>query len=505
MMTDDPRRERAIRDSYDHVPYASMPWRYSHPVWLGSLAFLYGLDPVPPDACRFLEIGCATGGNLIPLAAAYPESEFVGVDLSPVQIEAGRATADASGLGNVRLLDMSLVDIDESYGDFDYIVAHGVFSWVPDGVRNALLGICGRRLSRRGLAFVSYNTYPGWHLRQMVREMLVEHTLTVPDLDARMREATRFLEFLAGELEGRKPAYSLCLGEVRDQLRSAEPYYLAHEYLSPDNRPVHFRQFVEGAAHFGLRYVAEANHPLMHLDNLPPERARELLSFGDDRIAVEQNLDYLRGRLFRQSVLCRAEHEVPPLPDLSRIPAMHLAANVEPEVEGPDFDSDVFEVFVDIDGATTRVAHPLAKAALVVLGEQWPRAVPFPELVAAARERLDPAADAEAVEPAICAAVLGVVWRTGIAELQAWPYPFVSVPGERPAASAHARHEARLRRSVTNLRHERIELAGDAARRVLPLLNGTRTAAEVRKELGIAEGEVTLALRNLAESALLGA
>ena len=142
-------------------------------------------------------------------------------------------------------------------------------------------------------------------------------------------------------------------------------------------------------------------------------------------------------------------------------------------------------------------------AALLVLGEVWPRALPFPELAAAAGERLSPTTAGEAVDPAICAGVLGIVWQSGVLELQAWPYPLADALPDRPIASPHARYEAVGSRTVTNLCHERVELADDIVRRTLTLLDGTRSPADIKAELDLAEGETDAAIRILAESALL--
>jgi len=67
--------------SYDEVPYESQSFPQSHPNRLATLGRLFGLSPAPVAQCRVLELGCASGGNLIPMAYHLPESEFVGLDL----------------------------------------------------------------------------------------------------------------------------------------------------------------------------------------------------------------------------------------------------------------------------------------------------------------------------------------------------------------------------------------------------------------------------------------
>ena len=165
----------ALRRSYDAVPYPDKPRPATHPDHLAALARLAGLNPAPARRCRVLELGCAAGANLWPMAQYLPESEFVGVDFSPVQVESGRRFVADLGLQNLTLTAASILDVDQSWGTFDYVLCHGVFSWVPREVQEAILTICTRQLAPQGIAYVSYNTFPGWHVRLMLREMVAYH------------------------------------------------------------------------------------------------------------------------------------------------------------------------------------------------------------------------------------------------------------------------------------------------------------------------------------------
>src|SRR5690348_8888319 len=157
--------------SYDAVPSGGGAIGGTRPDYLAATAKLRGVDAPDVRRCRVLDLGCATGGNLLAMALAFPESSFVGVDLSPRQIAAARSAAREIGVDNVRFESMSITDIDETFGTFDYIVSHGVYSWVPLEVQQKLLEVCSRNLAPDGIAYVSYNTYPGWHLRGLVRDM----------------------------------------------------------------------------------------------------------------------------------------------------------------------------------------------------------------------------------------------------------------------------------------------------------------------------------------------
>ena len=165
--------------SYDALPYQSLPFPQAHPDRLAGIATLLGLKPPAVETARVLELGAAAGGHLIPMAEQLPRGSFLGVDLSARQVADGQETIRALGLTNVELRPADLTGVDESFGTFDYILAHGVYSWVPEAVRDHLLRACRRNLAPNGVAYVSYNTLPGWSMRGMIRQMMAFHALSL--------------------------------------------------------------------------------------------------------------------------------------------------------------------------------------------------------------------------------------------------------------------------------------------------------------------------------------
>ena len=223
--------------SYDEIPYDSVPICETHPGNLAVLGALFGLNPARPEACRVLELGCASGGNLIPMAYRLPGAEFLGIDLSAGQVAGGQALVEALGLRNIRLEQGDVLDLGD-IGQFDYVIAHGLYSWVPAAVRERLLELCGQALTPDGIAYVSYNTLPGWRQRSALRDMLLQFTrdATTPRTRlARAREALEQLEAAFAEQDGVVPA-QLHADVVK--LRSRHPSYLYHEYLTAENTPV---------------------------------------------------------------------------------------------------------------------------------------------------------------------------------------------------------------------------------------------------------------------------
>ena len=255
-----------LQQSYDTFPYQSYSFPQSHPDRLATIGELFGMTPAPIARCRVLEFGCASGGNLIPMAATLPDAEFVGIDLSPVQIRQGMADIDVLGLSNIRMLATDIMDFGEEFGAFDYIIAHGVYSWVPNEVQERMLAICARQLSPSGIAYISYNTLPGWRMRAVVRDAMTYHTRRLVDPVQRVAQSRAMLEFLAEALQeepGDTAAYGSMLRQEAEELRKREDYYILHDHLEAVNEPLYFHQFMERAARHDLNYLGEADFVTM--------------------------------------------------------------------------------------------------------------------------------------------------------------------------------------------------------------------------------------------------
>jgi len=195
--------------SYDEIPYPAAAYRQSHIARLETLAKLFGMAPVDIRHSRVLELGCADGANLIPMACALPESTFLGVDVSTRQIKAGQEIIAALGLTNIELLQCDIRHIDQSFGVFDYVIAHGVYSWVPPEVQDKILSICSEYLRDHGVAYVSYNTFPGWRMRGMLRDMMVYHARKFNDPKEQIEQARALIQWL-GESVGRRITLTEC-------------------------------------------------------------------------------------------------------------------------------------------------------------------------------------------------------------------------------------------------------------------------------------------------------
>ena len=208
-----------------------------------------------------LELGSSCGGNIIPQALYYPEATFTGIDLSSVQIKHGNELIKSMGLTNVTLLEKDIMDIDDDFGTFDYILVHGIWSWVPDMVKDKILNICNRNLSDRGIAYVSYNTYPGWKRLEQMRDIMLYSEKQFKSQSLQERTAyTKNVLKLIGEtmkMDERSQKQSGYKIDNINRVLEANDYYVAHEYLETFNDPVYVSEFIERAEQQGCVYIGD--------------------------------------------------------------------------------------------------------------------------------------------------------------------------------------------------------------------------------------------------------
>jgi SAM-dependent methyltransferase len=496
--------------AYEDFQYENLAFRNTHPDWLGTVGRIFGMDPARADRCRVLELGCGPGGNLVPLAELLPGSEFVGVDLSSTQIARARADAAAVGVNNVRFEAMDIRDVPD-WGPFDYVICHGVFSWVPDEVRRRILAIASEQLSPQGIAYVSYNTLPGWHARGMLRAILRRVVPAGPPQEM-ARTARTFLRILATQTPERLPLGAWLRGELMllDQLSDR---YLYFEYLVDENVPLYFDEFLQLATDAGLQHLGDADVSSMLPSQLGEEGERFVDSITRTQLEQEQLLDYLTIRLFRRTLLCRRDvalereidHRV--LADgwigadltLSAVGSDMLGAAV-PDLDAPGADTTVVTddtelTFADSDGLRISSDDPTSKAMLLELARAGSGGRATLDIVTAVAQRLGRDADAELVDD-VCARSMRILLQ-GRLDAGRWRRPTVQVPPERPRTTAVVRMQALAgETTVVGPRHEhrsvdpldRVLLAAMDGTRDLDVLIAAVISAQASGTLSIGHG-----------------
>ncbi len=483
-------------NSYDLVPYESHPFRQTHPSRLAAMGLLFGMRPAPVSRCRVLELGCAAGGNLIPMAVQFPDSRFVGVDLSGRQVAEGQIIIDRLGLQNIELRHASILEVDESYGQFDYLICHGVFSWVPNEVQEKILAIAARNLHPQGIGYISYNTYPGWHMRGLIREMMRYHAENYSTPKIRTRQARSLLDFLAGSVPQDGGAFAALLKQEVEVLRHQPDHYLFHEHLEDLNVPLFFHQFIARAGAHQLQYLGEANLRSMMVMNLPEGVEKALRLLATDQIQLEQYMDFLRNRTFRETLLCHASLPLVRALDGEPMRRLWIASPAE-QKEPVAIHTDEPAIFRTPSGYSLTTSLPLMKAAFTCLRESWPQAVSFERLYALATERLQAARPelkfAAEDLTAFASRLMSTYVGSDLLELSAGPLPFVTTVRDRPLACPYARDQAAIGPKATNRRHEVLRL-NPVQQALLPLLDGKRDHGQLLQSLAetVAKDRLTI-------------
>ena len=509
--------------SYDEVPYPSAVYAQTHPDRLAVIATLSGLKPAPVESCRVLELGCGDGWNLISMAHGLPESEFVGIDLAAQPVARGSALVQKLGLKNVSLQARDVAETGADLGEFDYILAHGLYSWVPPHVRERVMRICGGNLSAGGVAYVSYNAYPGNHLRDLVRGMMRYHAAHFPKPADQIGQARGLVKLLSEAGEKNDP-YLQLLGRELERIQNYTDAGFFHDDLSAVNQPFYFHEFMAHAERHGLQYLGEADVSEKREAEYPAH-VRAILRELDpnDVIGGEQYRDFLRCRAFRQTLLC---HQGMPLDrgfNPARMSGLFISGKIRSASAQPDTRSNSPELFLGPKNSELETGNPLVKSALQRVGAVWPASIQFRDLLARVRSDLGRAsdervaADADDLGAALLRASIG-----GALELRAHNPRFATHPGEQPKSSAIARHQLETGNRVSTLLHGIVQIDDDLGRLLLLLLDGTRDRRALLDALRqallegrmngdaasgrqLTEGELEVRLGSLARLALLEA
>ena len=298
---------------YSELGYKSMPFPYTTPATLEAYAALVGISAPNPKNARVLELGATYGGNIISQALFNSDATFVGIELSQEQVEKGNEVIANAGLTNVSLVQSDIASIGSEIGTFDYIIAHGVYSWVDDGVKDALLRLIDEHLAEDGIAYVSYNTYPGWHTMEEVRQLMMFSNRDKAQFNHKEKVLHgKTIGSIVGsqilKYDNLKERNSKFLGALRSVMQKDE-YYVGHDHLEPNNDPVYFYQFDDHLGAHNLAYLCDADLTLSMVRSFDADIADTLDKLApNDHVAQEQYLDFMLDTTFRKSIICKANH-----------------------------------------------------------------------------------------------------------------------------------------------------------------------------------------------------
>ena len=360
-----------VRELYSEKRYPAL----SHPVTdisrIAVTARLGGLQRLPlPAASRVMEFGCASGHNLLPLAARYPKSEFTGLDFSDTAIRNARRASWEAGLENI-LFEVADLEHWRPSHPCDYLIVHGLFSWVPDAVKSRILDLVSQVLSDSGVACISYNTLPGWSLKRDVVPLI--RSLAGNPLGAALgRDVVEVAASLA-DMAGNATAHAAHLQAACREIVRKGAEVLPFDDFAPVCDPVYFAQFAAWAGERGLRYLGEADLRENLPEGIDPAAFEKLAPLAADPLLLQQTLDLLSGRTHRNSLLCRADA---PLEEGTTTAAvLHFAAGLGPEPFPPGHSggpvTEAFRKEMEAAGGNCTSVQELLERTASRLGVGW--------------------------------------------------------------------------------------------------------------------------------------
>jgi SAM-dependent methyltransferase len=493
-------RDDGLRESYDQLPYETRARRKTHPDTLATLAIVFGLTPPSVEAARVLELGCGTGENLLAIACALPGSSCVGVDFSAPQIADAEALGATAGIGNARFI---CSDFKEIAGDqqYDYVVAHGLLSWISPDRHDDLITLCGACLAPGGLLYLSYNALPGWHHRHIVRDYLLQETADITDVAAKVRTARAALASLAETVGKLDWAYGRIVSDENDNVAKLGDSYLAHDLLETHNTAFYFTDMVRRGAERDLHYVGEAGFEAMVPDTYPAEIAEALKAMPElhDR---ERRLDFLSNRTFRESVFVKGRQPARQ-PDQRSLATLYVAS---PLKRGADPSADQATIaYQSPSGTDIAVELGVTQAALDELAACYPEALSLEAIL----RRVQQAGHQPLEQSAIMALMSDLfgAYARGLVNLHSAAPRVRSAAPDRPAAPALARAQAGRGTRVTTMLLENIEIDDADCHVILPHLDGQHDHATLATLLSSSGGDLgqrlVVALAKLAGVGLL--
>ena len=392
---------------------------------------------------------------MLSLAFYNPKSTFIGIDSSKGEIDRARESARCLGLGNIHFVLKDVRSLGpEDLPSSDYIIAHGLYSWVPADARDAILNFCRKNLTSSGLAYISYNAQPGWAIRRLVRETLLRSRLiqeaAIEDkATIAIEVATQLLE----DMPSRSYAFAALLAEELERVSDGKPFYVFHEYLAEFNEGFWLRDFVDHAHRNGLDYVADAQS--CRWEGHVPEELKTALAKRDlDPIEQEEAADLLCNRTFRASILCRADAPRETTPHKVLLEEVHIATSLSAASDPFDLTEGVVERFFNKDGPEVTLDASITKAAIVMLAAQWPKGMQLEDLYVQASEllithgiKVPEEARSQLSEE------LKTLFEDGQIDLRLREPVYDTVVPEYPQAHALARFEAEHRDALTTPYH----------------------------------------------------
>ncbi len=439
----------------------------------------------PLQRFHLTELGCGDGANLLPIAFYHPDSAFTGIDNAGSELSRAREGVRQIGLQNVQFVQKDICEIEAAdFDPCDYIIAHGLFSWVSDDTRDAILSFCAHNLKLDGLAYISYNAQPGWSTRKLLREKLL-HSQSVRDapLAEKGQMAIEVARQLLADLPSRDYASAVLLADELERVINAKPWYIFHEYLTEVNDGFWLTDFVKKTRSHGLEYVTDAQSCRPE-GQIPAKLKESLANRNLDPLEQEERADLLCNRYFRASILCRSDAPRKKTSRRKLMEEVYIAVSLQTESDPFDLTDGVTERFSSSAGHEIKLDRAITKAAILVLSTQWPRGIQLADLYQQAMKLLAAhGCEVPANARSLLTDEVATLFEAGQVDLRLEEPVYDTHIPEYPKIHALARFEIEHREALTTPFHLPLLLDPEALA-VLRSMDGSRSRSELRGEFG---------------------
>ncbi|MGH9948729.1 MAG: methyltransferase domain-containing protein [Pyrinomonadaceae bacterium] len=468
---------------YDELPYPSFTFPETHPDRLATMATLFGVKTADPANCRMLELGCGDGTNLLSFAYGLPDSEFVGIDLSKKHIDFAKQAADELSLRNISFYQKDVLDLDTgSFEKFDFIIAHGLFSWVPDIVRKKVLEIYRDCLTPDGIGLISYNTLPGCRIRQITWDLMQFHTRAIDDPTRKVEDGKSILD-LVTEATDDACGYQSLLRLEQEQIEERAIENVFHDDLCEINTPFYFYEIAAMLEAAGFQYLSESEPTSMNEAPFSNQFLSKLPSASDDIVSREQYLDFVKFRRFRSTIFCRSDKKVERNPTAAVIEKFHISSNFEMDTPAGAIPDDSPLCFYSSNRTSVQISHSLTKATLQMLRAKRPDSLRFEEIINDAIGALSEVNVTNA-DVGMTAGTLLQLFFAGFLNFHANSTSVESQATERPEAGGFARWQAKNGSKIaTSMQCKNISLEDPLMSALISILDGKKDRENLVEEI----------------------
>jgi methyltransferase-like protein len=468
----------------DDLIYLDSALATTHPDTLYVLGTIYGMSPAPVTRCNVLSLSTNNGTNLIAMAYGLPGSKFIGVTQLQHDLEDAQAKVKALNLKNIEFKLADVMELNKDLGEFDYIIAKGIYSWVNEERRNKILTLFRDLLTSQGIAYLNFNSNPGWGIYKTLREMMKYHLHGVNNSHDMVKKAREFLQILSKSASSTNHYNGAILRHQLETINNWRDDYLRHDTLADINQPFYLHEIVEAAEKVNLQYLADAEFHTMVPGNLPDEAFNILNEKGINKTEKDQYMDFFNNRMFKQSLFVHADVKLSNHLNPDALRQFYYAAPIAPVSSIPDIQADNIKSFESYSGIPISASDPIMKACLLYLSLQYPLPQDFNTIIKNLKDILG--ADYQYVAkdgkllPFDQAVIKNLLDGFGLGMLKVFAHPInvANQLSDKPLANALVRYEAVHGLILSNQLHEPVSI-DIFSHHVMPNFNGKNTIADI--------------------------